>query len=418
MTGLRFAMITTFYPPHHFGGDAIFVQRLTRALARRGHSVDVIYDLDAWRMLAEGPEPAPLAEPDGIRIHVLRSRLGPLSCLATQQTGRPLVHGRRIRRILEQGRFDVIQFHNVSLVGGPGILAYGDAIKLYMAHEHWLVCPMHVLWRHKRELCTGRQCLRCTLHHRRPPQLWRYTGLLEAKARAVDVFFAPSHFCAEKHREFGFPRDLEVLPPFLPDDDCEREPSSEDDGRAPFFLFVGRLEKIKGLQDVIPLFGDDAPAELWIAGHGNYEEELRRLAVGRSKVRFLGQCSSQRLRALYASTLGVVIPSICYEVFPLVVLEALRDGAPLVARRLGPFPELVEEPGVGLLFDTPEELERSLRRLGSDSALQRQMSKRARRAFAERWSEPVALERYFALIQRVARARGVRRVLEILGAAG
>ncbi len=43
MTGLRFAMITTFYPPHHFGGDAIFVQRLAQALARRGHSVDVIY---------------------------------------------------------------------------------------------------------------------------------------------------------------------------------------------------------------------------------------------------------------------------------------------------------------------------------------------------------------------------------------
>ena len=46
-------------------------------------------------------------------------------------------------------------------------------------------------------------------------------------------------------------------------------------------------------------FGEDAAAELWIAGRGDYEGELRRLAVGRPKVRFLGQCSSQRLRALY-----------------------------------------------------------------------------------------------------------------------
>ena len=32
----RFAMLTTFYPPHHFGGDAIFIKRLVHSLARRG----------------------------------------------------------------------------------------------------------------------------------------------------------------------------------------------------------------------------------------------------------------------------------------------------------------------------------------------------------------------------------------------
>ena len=46
--------------------------------------------------------------------------------------------------------FDVINFHNISLVGGPGILEMGQALKLYMAHEHWLICPSHVLWRHQR----------------------------------------------------------------------------------------------------------------------------------------------------------------------------------------------------------------------------------------------------------------------------
>ena len=68
-------------------------------------------------------------------------------------------------------------------IGGPGCSRYGgDAVKLYMAHEHWLVCPTHVLWRHGRELCTGRECLRCTLRYQRPPQLWRYTGLPRARS--------------------------------------------------------------------------------------------------------------------------------------------------------------------------------------------------------------------------------------------
>jgi hypothetical protein len=48
-----------------------------------------------------------------------------------------------ILQILETG-FDVIHYHNISLVGGPTILAYGQGIKLYTMHEYWLVCPTHV----------------------------------------------------------------------------------------------------------------------------------------------------------------------------------------------------------------------------------------------------------------------------------
>ena len=175
-------MVTTFYPPHHFGGDAVFIRRLSHALARRGHEVEVIHDVDAFDLLHRGDAPAPLSEPPGVVTHPMRSSnrtMGNLSCLATHQLGRPVFHGARIQDRLERGRFDVIHFHNLSLIGGPRTLRFGDAIKLYMAHEHWLVCPMHVLWRHGRELCEGKQCIRCSLHYRRPPQLWRHTGLLE-----------------------------------------------------------------------------------------------------------------------------------------------------------------------------------------------------------------------------------------------
>jgi glycosyltransferase involved in cell wall biosynthesis len=400
-------MITTFYPPYHFGGDAVFVRRLVHALARRGHEVEVAHDVDAHRLLHGGGEPAPLEEPPGVRVLSLESRAGALSCLLTQQTGRAWVHGRRLRRWLREGRFDVVQFHNLSLVGGPAALGWAPpgAVVLYMAHEHWLVCPSHVLWRHDRELCTGRQCLRCQLHFRRPPQLWRYTGLLERKARHVDAFYAPSRFSAEKHREFGFERPLEVIPYFLPDPDSGAEaprPVASPPSDAPYFLFVGRLEKIKGLQDVIPRFGAGAPAELWVAGTGHYEPELRRLAAGSGKVRFLGPRSPEELRSLYAGALAVVVPSVCYETFGIILLEAFREGVPVVARRLGPFTEIVQESGGGLLFDGPEELDAALARLAEEPELRAKLGREGRRALAERWSESVVLERYFALIERVA----------------
>ena len=100
---LRVALVTTFYPPYHFGGDGQQVRLLAHALGRRGHHVQVVHDVDAYRSLSNGKDPEPNDEPFGIRVHGLRSRLGKLSCLATQQLGRPIVHGRAIRRILGAG---------------------------------------------------------------------------------------------------------------------------------------------------------------------------------------------------------------------------------------------------------------------------------------------------------------------------
>ena len=180
---LRFCMLTTFYPPHNFGGDGIGVQRLARALARRGHHITVVHDVDAYNALHHGPEPESTSESDGITVARLRSGMGTLSPMLTQQGGWPVANRARIRRILDEGNFDVTMFHNVSLVGGPGLLREGRGVTLYEAHEHWLVCPTHVLWRHNREPCTARECLRCVLHFRRPPQLWRYTGAQGSDSR-------------------------------------------------------------------------------------------------------------------------------------------------------------------------------------------------------------------------------------------
>jgi len=409
--GLRFAMVTTFYPPANFGGDGHAVRRLAHALARRGHEVHVIHDLDAFRSLTSKPERAPLQEPEGVHVHALQSPLGVLSPLATQQLGRPLVHGREIKRILDGG-FDVINFHNISLVGGPAILGFGAGIKLYTAHEHWLVCSSHILWRHNREVCTGRECVRCVLHYGRPPQLWRAGSLLEREARHVDEFLTMSEFAARNHAQFGFDRSMRVIPAFLPDAPPipPRVVGSSD--VPPYLLFVGRLEAIKGLQDIIPHFRGVHGPQLWIAGTGAYEPELRALADAMPRVRFLGFQSEDQLRVLYRDAIAAVIPSLCYEVFPLVVLEAFREGTPIIARDFGPFPEIVRASEGGLLFNTPEEFDGAVIELSTDSKRRDEMGRSAAAAFERNWREDVAMECYFDLIREVATRRGLPSVIE------
>lgn len=417
---LRVAMITTFYPPYSFGGDAIAIQRLARALAGRGCRVTVIHDVDAYNTLHPGPEPEPPSEhSDGIDVVSLRSGLGPISPLLTQQLGRPIASGGRIRRVLDEGAFDIVHFNNVSLVGGPGVLSAGKGIKVYEAHEHWLVCPTHVLWRFNRELCTGRACLRCVLSYKRPVQLWRHTGYLERQLPEVDLFIAKSEFSRQKHAEFGFDRDMEVLPYFLPDvaDDPGPVEADEAPHDRPYFLFVGRLERIKGLEDVIPMFERYPDAELLIAGDGTHEEALKKLAAGCDRVHFLGRTSSEALERYYRHAIALLVPSICFETFGIILIEAFRQRTPVIARRIGPFPEIVEACGGGELFESSEELVASMRRVQHEPGYREDLARRALAGFSEQWSESAVIPRYLEIVGRAAETSGQPEIARAVASA-
>jgi glycosyltransferase involved in cell wall biosynthesis len=82
----------------------------------------------------------------------------------------------------------------------------------------------------------------------------------------VDLIVAKSEFSRAKHRDFGLRHEMEVLPYFLPDLPKLAEPYRGHP--RPYFLFVGRLEKIKGLQDVFPAMDRHPDADLLILGDG------------------------------------------------------------------------------------------------------------------------------------------------------
>ncbi len=410
---VRIAMLTTFYPPYHFGGDGIGVQRLATALAERGCEVTVIHDEDAYMTLA-GVEPARQPTVAGIEVIGLRSRLGAVSSLLTHQLGRPIVHGARLQRILSPGAFDVIWYHNVSLVGGPGLLAYGDGLKVYEAHEHWLVCPTHVLWRYGKELCDAQHCVTCMLSYRRPPQAWRYTGMLERELDHIDAFIAKSEFSRDMHRSFGFARPMEVIPYFLPDEPRRPIDAPAPDTEAPYFLFVGRLEKIKGVQDIIPAFAGEQGPLLLVIGAGDFEPELRRQAADKPRVRFLGKLPPERISHYYQGAVALIVPSICYETFGIILIESFRNATPVIARRIGPFPEIVDRGGGGVLFSTGDELNGAIARLHSDMPHRMHLSRQARTAFETYWRDDVVVASYLDLLRRTAVAKGNARVVSAL----
>lgn len=409
-SSLNFCMITTFYPPYNFGGDGMGIYRLANEIAKIGHKVDIIHCKDAYLTLNPKGPMGNFPNHPNITVHGLKSKLGFVSPLLTQQTGYPLLKNKKIENILNKKRFDVIHYHNISLVGGPKLLKKRKEITLYTAHDHWLVCPMHVLWKFNKELCKKRSCFLCTLVWKRPPQLWRYTHMLEKSLKNVDYFITASRFTIKKHKELGLKIPFVHMPYFLPlseENSYEKEKDDEQKLNKPYFLFVGRLEKIKGVQNLIPVFKNYSGADLLIAGGGEYEETLKAIANGSNNVRFLGRTNHYELRKLYKNALAVIVPSICYEVFGIIIIESFSMKTPVIVNDVSAPTDVVEESGAGYVYTNDKELIEALDTLRTRPEVRNDLGQKGYNAYRKYWTEQNCLRIYFDLIHKIAQKKKI-----------
>jgi glycosyltransferase involved in cell wall biosynthesis len=129
-------------------------------------------------------------------------------------------------------------------------------------------------------------------------------------------------------------------------------------------LFVGRLEEIKQVDILVKSIisvKNKLPVRLLLAGGGTKYESLKKLVNKlhlSSAVRFLGKVSHDEIHVYYNIADVLVLPS-KMEGAPMVILEALACGTPVVASAVGGIPDLVRtgENGVLLKTVTPETIE-------------------------------------------------------------
>ena len=183
--------------------------------------------------------------------------------------------------------------------------------------------------------------------------------------RHVDAFIAPSLTSQRKHEQLGISGPIVHIPNFVSaGENGSGRIANRRANDAPYFLFVGRLERLKGLHTVIPTFERQARADLWIVGTGSEEARLRAMAQGIDRIRFLGHRSGRELEALYRNAVALIYPSANFQVgisptgvssgqgAPLVIIEAFSQKTPVIASRCGRIPALLEQTGGGLVYST------------------------------------------------------------------
>jgi len=401
---MKFCLITTFFGTHSFGGDAGYVDHLSRALLRRGHEVTIIYCRDAYEVLRGDHPGREYTPPAGLKLHALQTRFPLLNQIWAHQTGGLGAYRQPVQHILNQSRFDVVHFHNISLIGGLELLALplsSSTVKIMTAHEHWLTCPLSLLWKLNREVCQQPQCIRCTLYAKRPPQFWRSLHRVNQALAHLDGLIFPSKHARNQHHDRGIRHPHMIhLPYFLPEEWVQQtyaELSGEH--HRPYFLLVGRMIKEKGFHEVIPVMAHFPEIELHVAGTGPALPQLKSIAAGLENVRFLGLKSYAELIELYRHAVALIVPSLFYETFGFVVMEAFSSKTPVIVRDRGPLPELVHQSQGGLIFRTEAELIQAMKRLYTQDTLRHQFGKNGYQALRQLWSENTHLERYLAWIE-------------------
>ena len=175
----------------------------------------------------------------------------------------------------------------------------------------------------------------------------------------VDTFIALTDFQRQTMIGAGLPADrVEVKPHFYADPPLPL-PWGEREAKA---VYVGRLGRYKGVHVLVEAWkrwGEGAP-RLEIIGEGPERERLERMAAG-APISFTGQLDFAEVQRRIARSRLLVLPSLSFEGFPMVIREAFALGVPVAASRLGSIPCIVEEGKNGVLFapgDADDLLER------------------------------------------------------------
>jgi glycosyltransferase involved in cell wall biosynthesis len=304
----------------------------------------------------------------------------------------------QVRRILKKERFDIMHAHNTFPLLSPAIFhaARGLVARVLTLHNYRMFCPAAIPMR------SGAVCTDCLDQRSVKPALrfgcYRNSRLATAPlamsvslhrwlgtwTKDVEAFIALTGFQEQQMVKAGLPADkIHVKPNFYPQD---AEPVAWEE-RGNYAVFAGRLSAEKGVGTLVTAWlkwGRHAP-ELRIVGDGDLVGGISSLAAGRQdvRVRLLGRLSPEATRREIANARLLILPSECFEGFPMVIQEAYAFGTPVAASNIGPLPDLIRQGHTGVMFESgnPDSLLNEVRRIWFQDEAMRSLSVGARDLF-------------------------------------
>ena len=318
-----------------------------------------------------------------------------------------------LRKVVDSFKPDVVHAHNTFPLISPSIFhAVGKrAARVLTLHNYRLLCPAGVPMRNGKvcTLCIDQGSVLPSLKH----ACYRGSRLATVPLAAnvalhralgtwqqqVDAFIALSDFQKDLMAQGGLPTEkIHVKPNFY-----AGNPTVLPFGqRGDYVVFVGRLGEEKGVRTLIKAWqqwGKAAPRLLMI-GNGPLREELQQQAAG-LPVEFMGQVSGEAAQLQIANARLLLLPSECFEGFPMVLREAFAFGTPAAVSNLGPLPSIVQQGVNGVVFEAgnPESLLSAVKQSLANKPDLESLSGGARRAFDALYNEQANYQQLMSIYQ-------------------
>jgi glycosyltransferase involved in cell wall biosynthesis len=324
-----------------------------------------------------------------------------------------------LRKIIKKEKPKIAHFHNIwYLISPSAYYACKDAgiPVIQTLHNFRFFCANGLLMRDSRicEECLGKWpwrgakygCYRGSRLYSFPIALveafHKFTGTWKNK---IDAFIALTEFSKKKFVECGLPSEkIFVKPNFLQNPPKLAFPNNG------FAAFVGRLSVEKGLNILVDAFKnlDSYKAGsliLKIIGDGPLKKQVEQKLEDEKilNIELTGRKTATECMELLQSARFVLMPSVWYEGFPMVILEAFSSGKPVIASRLGALTELVDDGKTGLLFEpgNPEDLASKIKWMLDNEDACIQMGKNARKVFEEKYTAEKNYEMLMKIYQSV-----------------
>ena len=261
-----------------------------------------------------------------------------------------------IKKINDKFSPDICHIHNTFPLISPSIYWELDKKNIPIVqtlHNFRLACPQAMFLRDGKicESCLGKIPLQGIVHGCYRDSIAQTAVLssmlvthriLGTWKNKVTYYIALNEFCKEKFISAGIPPEkIKIKPNFV------IKTNQEQHAREDYFLYIGRLSKEKGISTLLEAFKNLPNKKLLVAGDGPEKSIL----MGHDNINCIGHVGKEQIIELLLKAKAIIIPSIWYENFPKIVVEAMAYGAPIIASNIGSLATIIEDNFNGLLFD-------------------------------------------------------------------
>jgi len=168
----------------------------------------------------------------------------------------------------------------------------------------------------------------------------------------VDYFIAPSKFIKNKLIKFGIGKEKIILKRNLIK--INKKFTDREKQSSKYFTFIGRLSEEKGIIRLIEIFKKEKEIELKIIGNGPLKEYINNIIKNEKigNIEISGFIEGKKKYSIISNSMANIIPSICYENCPVVLIECLSMGVPVVVNNIGALPEFIKDGYNGYIYNS------------------------------------------------------------------